>query len=133
MRSVPRSPNERYAAKILFQLRFDGDATGGFRTVEERIVVIRSPSAEAAYQAAITRGRAGNAMFLNDAGDHVYIEFVGVIDLMHLGSEVEEDEVWYDIRRMKDPMARKAALVPKKSELPAIKMELRMRSRRKVA
>ncbi|KJV37315.1 DUF4288 domain-containing protein [Luteibacter yeojuensis] len=123
MRDAHLSPDERYAAKLVFQMRFDDDVTGGFRTVEERIVLIHAPSGEAAYQAAQKRGRLGRSTYLNDAGHRVHIEYVGVVDLMHLGPEVEDDEVWYDIRRMKDPMARKADLIPRKSELSAIRLE----------
>jgi hypothetical protein len=125
MSRAPQSPDGRYAAKLLFQTRFEGDKPGGFRTVEERILLIEADTADAAYQAALKRGKEGSSTFTNDAGAQVFIEFVGVTDLMNLGPEVETDEVWYEIRRMKDPMQRKSDLVPKKAGLSAVRLERR--------
>jgi hypothetical protein len=122
------SPDGRYAAKLLFQTRFEDDKPGGFRTVEERILLIQAKTADVAYKAAVKRGREGTSTFTNDAGAKVFIEFVGITDLMSLGPEVESDEVWYEIRRMKDPMRRKSALVPRKADLSAIRIERRHRT-----
>lgn len=116
-------PEQRFAAKLLFQFRYEDDAPGGFRTAEERIVLFFERGAEDAYVAAQLRGKSANNSYLNDAGANVYFEFVGVIDLINLGPEAEDDEVWYDIRRMKDPMLRRAQLIPEKPSLDAFRLE----------
>ncbi|MET0935444.1 MAG: DUF4288 domain-containing protein [Luteibacter sp.] len=114
---------ERYAAKLMFQYRIAGDTPGGFRTVEERIILIYAADASAAYAAAQAKGKSAKFSYRNNLDTRVYFEFVGVIDLMHLGVETEEDEVWYDIRRMKDPMRRQRDLVPDKRDLDAFRLE----------
>jgi hypothetical protein len=123
MTHAHRSLDERFAAKLMFQFRVDGDAPGGFRTVEERIVLISALNAAAAYAVAKHKGKVAKYNYLNDDGGRVYFEFVGVLDLINLGPETEDDEVWYEIRRMKDPMQRKRDLVPDKQELDAFKLE----------
>ena len=122
-------PEQRFAAKLLFQFRYEGDAPGGFRTAEERIILLFERSAAAAYSAAQRRGRSANHGYLNDAGGRVYFEFVGITDLMNLGPETEDDEVWYDIRRMKDPMQRRGELIPGKQSLDAFRLERASRIR----
>lgn len=123
MTRAHRLPDERFAAKLLFQFRLSGDVPGGFRTVEERIVVISAVNASAAYAAALLKGKTAKYSYRNDDGERVYFEFVGVRDLMNLGTETEDDEVWYEVRRMKDPMQRKDDLVPDKQVLDAFKLE----------
>lgn len=116
----------RYAAKLLFQFRVvvDGD-DGVMRTCEERILVLRASSARKALAMAKRRGREARKRWWNEAGDPVHFEFVGVLDLLHLGEECDEDEVWYDIVRRKQPMERAAELVPAEAELCAIREEVR--------
>ena len=48
---------------------------------------------------------------------------------MNLGPETEDDEVWYDIRRMKDPMQRRGDLIPDKQSLDAFRLERASRIR----
>jgi hypothetical protein len=91
--------------------------------VEERIIGFRASSAEEAYAISAKKGREGRYKFKNDDGVTVHFEFVGVLDLMHLGVEADEDEVWYEFRRMKCPMSRKGSIVPSRFDLPAFKYE----------
>jgi hypothetical protein len=123
------SPEQRFAAKLLFQFRYEDDAPGGFRTAEERVVLLFECGAAAAYLAAQRRGKFANHSYLNDAGGRVYFEFVGITDLINLGPETEDDEVWYDIRRMKDPMQRRGELIPDKKSLDAFRLERASRIR----
>ncbi|MGO4774396.1 hypothetical protein AB4084_02530, partial [Lysobacter sp. 2RAB21] len=58
---------------------------------------------------------------LNSDGNPVFFEFVGVMDLLGLGVECDDDEVWYDIVVRKQPMERAAQLLPDESELSAIR------------
>lgn len=121
--AVRDSPELRFAAKLLFQFRHEDDAPGGFRNVEERIVLLLGRDAATVYAAAQRRGKRASYSYLNDGGGRVYFEFVGITDLMNLGPETEDDEVWYDIRRMKDPMQRRRDLIPDKQSLDAFKLE----------
>ena len=127
MTPTHHSIEQRFAAELLFQFRLEDDVPGGFHTVEERIVLLSKRDASAAYTAAQRRGRLANHSYLNDAGGRVYVEFVGITDFMNLGPETEEDEVWYDIRRMKDPMQRRKELIPDKQSLNAFRLERALR------
>lgn len=123
------SHERRYAAKLLFQFRVTyGVTSGAMRLCEERIVVIRAPTARKALAAAKRKGRAARVTYRNDEGGTVHFEFVGIMDLLHLGTECGEDEVWYDITRRKLPMERAAAILPPESELNAILGERRRTS-----
>ena len=122
MPNTSSAENKKFAAKLLFQFRVvvDGDP-GVMRTCEERIVVFHASSAQKALAAAKRRGKAAQHSYKNDAGDTVYFEFVGIQDLLHLGLECEEDEVWYNITQRKLPMERAASILPSESELSAIR------------
>jgi hypothetical protein len=50
----------------------------------------------------------------------VHFEYVGVLDLLRLGPECEEDEVWYDIKIMKLPKERARKVLPGTQKLNAI-------------
>lgn len=112
----------RFAAKLLFQFRSE-DASGSntMRLCEERILVLRAGDAWEALAQARRRGEVGQHRFLNNDGAMVHFEFVGVLDLLHLGIECEEDEVWYDIVRRKLPMERAGEIVPPEDQLNAIR------------
>lgn len=112
---------------FFFQYKFDGDEPGTMRTVEEKIIVFSCMSAEEAFLAANARGTDDQRNFVNDEGVPGYFEFVGIVDLMHLGIEADEDEVWYDVRKMKDPMSRKESLLPEKKKLSAFVWESSMK------
>ncbi|ATE70801.1 DUF4288 domain-containing protein [Lysobacter capsici] len=117
----------RYAARLLFQFRFSNEdkAAATIRTVEERVVVARANNAKEALAA--IKKQAKSEKFTTKNSDNVTytFEFVGVLDLLHLDIETETngvwDEVWYDIRKMKNPMERKEKILPKEGDLNAIK------------
>ena len=90
------------------------------RYCEERIILIQAPTARKALVAAKRRGKSAQYHYGNGPNSTVYFEFIGVMDLLHLGVECEEDEVWYDISRRKLPMERSASLIPPESSLNAI-------------
>ncbi|KRA17103.1 DUF4288 domain-containing protein [Lysobacter sp. Root604] len=114
---------ERFAAKLLFQFRVmvDGDP-GVMRTCEERIIVFRAATARKALAYAKQRGRSAKRQSRNSDGNPIHFEFVGVLDLMHLGDECDADEVWYDITTRKLPMERAADLIPPDHKLSAIRL-----------
>ncbi len=91
------------------------------RLCEERIIVIRAAGARRALAMAKRRGKAAQHSYKNDVGGTVHFEFVGLMDLLHLGGECEEDEVWYTITQRKLPMERASAILPPESELNAIR------------
>lgn len=94
----------KFAAKILFQFRVvAGGESNVMRTCEERIIVFDAPTARTTLAEAKKRGKKAQHRYKNDGGGLVHFEFVGVMDLLHLGAECEDDEVWYDITQRKLP------------------------------
>jgi hypothetical protein len=116
--------SNRYAAKLLFQFRVivNGES-GKRRTCEERIIVFEAGSAKEALALAKRRARSSQFRYRNTDGNPVRFEFVGVLDLLKLGIECENDEVWYDIIERVLPSERKSKLVPPESWLNAIRLE----------
>jgi hypothetical protein len=53
----------------------------------------------------------------------VHFEFVGVLDLLRIGVECEEDEVWYDIVSLKQPMERAKKILPPERKLNTIRAQ----------
>ncbi|MBY0526118.1 MAG: DUF4288 domain-containing protein [Gemmataceae bacterium] len=113
---------KRFAAKLLFQFRVivDGDS-GKRRLCEERIISLDAKSARKALSLAKRRGHKGQYRYKNSDGNPVHFEFVGVMELLCLGAECAEDEVWYDMVEHLLPMERKERLVPPESDLSALR------------
>jgi hypothetical protein len=121
MAKKPKVEVERYAVKLLFQFRVSvGGKSNTMRTCEERIIVLEAETAKKALVTAKRRGRSGEHSYKNHAGNKVHFEFVGVMDLLHLGVECEEDEVWYNITTMKKPKERAKSILPPEEKLNAI-------------
>jgi hypothetical protein len=126
MATDTRQATQRFAAKLLFQFRvMIGNDPGKRRLCEERIVVIEAASAKAALAEAKRIGKKAGHKYKNTDGNDVYFEFVGLLDLMHLGVECEPNEVWYEIREMLTPMERAAKILPKEKELSAIRNRMK--------
>ncbi len=115
---------KRYAAKLFFQFRvvINGESSK-FRTVEERIVLIKSDSAKSALNKVKRSAKRKEFSYRNNDGNMVFYEFIGVIDLMQLGIECEKNEVWYEIKTKLKPMENKKKLIPEEHKLSAIKLE----------
>jgi hypothetical protein len=112
----------RYGAKLLFQFRVTIDGKSGKRrTCEERTLAITAATAKQALSRAKQRGKEGEYAYENDDGNPVFFEFVGVMDLLHLGIECQEDEVWYEIVERVLPNERRRNFIPPESELSAFK------------
>ena len=113
-----KRPDRKYAAKLLFQYRvvIDGESNKR-RFCEERIVNFTARGARDALRRAKSKGKKAEHYYLNSDGNPVFFEFVGLCDLLELGIECEDDEVWYDIREMLTPMERKDAILPAEEEL----------------
>lgn len=122
MKRTTATPPLKFAAKLLFQFRVVTDGKSNvMRTCEERIVVLHAPTARAALALAKKRGKSAQHRYKNGAGGSVLFEFVGLVDLLHLGVECDDDEVWYDIAQRKLPMERAAKILPKESQLNALR------------
>ena len=114
----------RYAAKLVFQDRVVvGGKSGKRRTCGERIIVLRANSAKNALAQAQREGIKSGFTYANSDRNPVHFEFVGVLDLLALGLECDEDEVWYDICARVLPSERKSSLIPRESSLCAIRIE----------
>jgi hypothetical protein len=77
-----------------------------------------------ARQALLTarrRGRKAQSGWIEADGNRVHAEFAGVLKLMQLGIECEEDEVWYEIKTRKQPMERAETLIPPDHQLHALR------------
>jgi hypothetical protein len=108
----------KYAAKLLFQFRVKVAGTSGKRRLcEERIINFNARSPQDAVRVAKLYGHQGQHRYDNSDGNEVSFEFVGIMDLVVLGSEVAEGEVWYDIRERLMPMERRAQILPSERDL----------------
>ena len=120
----PSSHGGRYTAKLLFQYRVLVNGRSNImRTCEERMVVFPARSARTALSAARRHGKRAEFQQENTAGNTVSFEFVGILDLLQLGPECEKDEVWYDIKVMKQPKERRNKLIPPERNLNAVYWE----------
>lgn len=109
---------QRYAAKLLFQYRVHVDSQDNKRrTCEERIINIESSDPDEALKKVKAYGKSEQHSHKNSDGNKVYFEFVGVMDMMHLGAEAEKEEVWYEIKEYLTPKERREKLLPKENEL----------------
>ena len=104
----------RYAVKLLFDWNPD-PLTGSrvMRLSEERIIVFTARSARAAVERAKRLGRQGELRY--DGG--LRLRFVGVLQLMELGGECAEGEVWWEFRRRRRAKERARALIPAEKAL----------------
>jgi hypothetical protein len=115
---------KRYAAKLLFQYRVEKQSVSNKRrTVEKRIILLHAKTARLAHEMAISEGAKSEYSYSNNSGGIVYFEFVGVMDLFHLGLECEKHEVWYDIQKMLTPLERVASIIPPIQKLNAVYWE----------
>jgi hypothetical protein len=116
----------RYSAKLLFQFRVtqNGDS-GKRRRCEERIITINAPSARDALVKAKRSGLKSQHQYKNGHGNPVRFEFIGVVELLHLGAECAADEVWYDITERLQPSERRCEFIPPESKLNAMALESR--------
>jgi hypothetical protein len=89
------------------------------RLCEDRIILLRAADAKSALAKAQARGRASRYHYRNPSGSPVFFEFIGVTDLLKLGTECEADEVWYDILQKVRPMERRRELIrPRRGGAP---------------
>jgi hypothetical protein len=116
-----------YTAKLLFEFLVIVDGAPGVRRLcEERMILIEAESAKDALAKAKRQGRESQYRYRNSAGDPVRFRFVGVMDLLHLGVECANNEVWYTITQRVRPMERRKEILPHESRLCAVLNERRL-------
>jgi len=121
---------KRYSAKLIFQFRADlgKGRSDTMRRCEDRIIVLSAAGAKSALRKAKRYGKSEEFNARAEAGNPIYFEFIGVTDLLELGSECEPNEVWYDIVTRKLPSERRDRLIPKEADLNAIGWERRQKN-----
>jgi len=128
MPNVSKS-RKRYAARLLFQFRVTVNGKSSTRRVcEERIILFKEASDRRALGYAKSKGRRAENAYRNIDGNPVAFEFVGVRDMIQLGLECDQDEVWYDIKEMVGPMERRSELIPPDHRLLAPQYRERRRN-----
>jgi hypothetical protein len=111
---------QRYAVILLFQFRVQNDGKSNKRrTCEKRLIHLHAENARTAMRQAKMYGRRATYSYENSTGGIVYFEFVGVLDLLRLGIECQEDELWYRISEMVEPMERRKKIIPSDDDLRA--------------
>lgn len=115
-----RGAKRRFAARLLFQVRKQsGRRSNVMRLVERRIILIAGRNAEDAWRTAVRHGKSSSGTGQPRAGTLVHWEFIGVEELLELGGEAEDNEVWWEFVPMLRPMERRAKLIPPKAKLRA--------------
>ena len=118
------SSTRLYAAKLLFEFRVvAGKSRNRMRLCEERIVLVDHSSALRALRQVERQAKTDKLDYHNSDGSKVLFRFVGVLDLLHLDFECEPNEVWYDLSRRLLPMERRRSILPKRTDLHAIRWE----------
>src|SRR5262245_49123251 len=93
LRRHSRQRMQRFAAKLLFQYRVTSQGQSNRRRLcERRIIMITALRPEAAFAKAESAGQQGEHQYRNSDGNDVHIEFIGVLELIHLGLECALDE-----------------------------------------
>jgi hypothetical protein len=115
---------------LLFQWKFLVNGRPETRRLcEQRILNFDARDAWSALREARRRGRAAQYWSTNTSGQRFYFQFIGVLDLLTLGVECDESEVWYDIMTLVKPMERRQQLVPAPSHLSAMNPKARRPNR----
>jgi hypothetical protein len=104
----------RYAAKLLFDWHPD-PITGNrvMRLSEERIVVFPARSPRASVERAKRLGKQAELRY--DSGHR--LRFVGILQLMELGVECADGQVWWEFRRRRRAKERAKTLLPEEKAL----------------
>ena len=108
---------KKYSVKLLFQYRIDTKPSEKMRTCEEKILLFNLKENKNIITVSLEEAKKQEFDFVNDNQDKVYFEFIGIVDICHLGIEVEKNEVWYDVKTMLTPMERKDKLLPSLEQL----------------
>jgi hypothetical protein len=104
---------KRYAFKLLFQYLVCIEKKRNKRRLcEISFIHLKARNAKTAIEKAKKYAKNREHDYFNDAGSHVFFQFVGILDMIRLGIECGHNEVWYDIVTLLEPMERKEKLIP---------------------
>ena len=87
------------------------------RWCEERIISFRAADAKSAISHAKATAKESTYDFVNAQGLRVFFEFVGILDLLHLGEECQAEDVWYEFTQRLQPKERKRNIIPNDATL----------------
>jgi hypothetical protein len=82
------------------------------RLCEERIFIIDAGSAPESLAKAKRRGRKAEHRYRNTYDHMVHYEFIGVMAIVELGLECDDDEVWYEFYDRVRPDKRRSRFIP---------------------
>ncbi len=108
---------KKYSVKLLFQYRIESNLNEKMRICEEKILIFLIKEDEDIILVSNQKAKEQEFDFINDDGNKVFYEFIGILDVCHLGNEVEDNEVWYNIKTMLTPMERKNKILPSIDQL----------------
>ena len=129
-RSTKARVHGLFSAKLLFEFCVYEDGTPAARRLcEERIVLLEAPTARDAAAVAQRQGKAGETRYRNIRGQRVHLRFVGILELLEIGTGCEPNEVWWELTTRVRPMERRAQIIPKRCELSAAADERRRTGR----
>jgi hypothetical protein len=116
--------NKRYVARLLYQYAdINPKLRAKRRLCEESMILVTATSAQEALRLAKRHARRRRFTIRTTDGGRLAFEFVGVRDLLHLGAECQPNEVWYDIIRLVRPLERRRQILPRETDLNAIRAE----------
>jgi hypothetical protein len=114
----------QYSAKLLFQWRPVRHGKSRRRRVcEERIITFAARSPEAALRKAMRVASSENRVEHHETL-RLHFEFVGVLQLVDLVGEEPDPqirEVWWELVERLSPSERRAKLIPRPSQLLALR------------
>jgi hypothetical protein len=85
--STLRSKPEWYIAELVEKITVAEDSRN---VVHQNLVLIRTTSADEAYEKAVTVGKNGETSYENPAGNLVHITFEGISDLVQMYEDLED-------------------------------------------
>ena len=110
---------KRYAGKLLYQFRVVRHGRENRRRLcEERIVITVARSAATALKKLRSRGRSEQTDYV-DGDAQVFVEFIGVREMIELGASLDSEEVWWEFATMVRPMECRRRLIPRDEDLRA--------------
>jgi hypothetical protein len=114
----------KYSAKLLFQFRVEKNKVSNKkRLCEEKIIMVNANNAIEAYNKISRSGKSLQHNYKNSIGENVYYELVGIIEILKIDESFDENEVWYEHKRMLLPKERKNKIIPNKRQLSAFVAE----------
>jgi len=90
------------------------------RRCEEKTLIFTIKNSEDIISLSIESAKKLEFNYINNCNKKVFFEYIGILDICHLGIEIEDNEVWYNIKTMLTPMERKDKILPNINQLKRI-------------